>query len=130
MAENTGRRAKASADGKVERGPTQRVVLKRERVLVIPFDGNDEADIAARVEAAAKALGPRQGPKPIDAWVVVGEFEADGLTKDGAIEMHAGKPGTPDAKQGAYKAPTTSAWAGGALYEAPPAPLVQRKALD
>lgn len=64
----------------------------------------------------------------VEAWTVLGEFE--GASKDKAIEAYAGKPGTPDAKPGAYKAPTASAFAGGALYEAPPQPLVTKTALD
>lgn len=100
---------------------TKRVVMKREDALVIP-EGCDPK----KVEEAAKILGhPRKTPKTV--WWEVGEFE--GGTKEKAIEAHAGKPGTADAKPGAYKAPTVRAWAGGLLYEKPPEPLVERKAL-
>jgi hypothetical protein len=117
------------ADEKVEeRGPTQRVVLRRERVLVLPEGLTGEAFEKTKGDIA-KAVGVRAGAlNPVEGWIVVGVFE--GGTKDKAIERHAGKPGTPDAKPGAYKAPTASAWAGGLIYEAPPAPLVQKRALD
>jgi hypothetical protein len=110
-----------------DRTPTRRVILKRERVLVIPDDGNEKADIDARVEAAAKALGPRQGPKPVEAWIVVAETTGD---KRGAIEAYAGEPNTPTAKPGVYKAPSASAMRGGREYEKPPEPKVEAKDID
>lgn len=103
---------------------TKRVVLRRERVFVIP-DAATQEQIDAAVKAAKDAKLTLHNRL---AWVEVGEFE--GKSKTQAIEAHAGKPGTPDAKPGAYKAPGVSAWNGGALYEAPPQPLVQRKPLD
>lgn len=97
---------------------TKRVVLKREQVLVVP-DGADPAKVAE----AAKLLKV----KATSAWVQVAAGEG---SKTQAIEQHAGKPGTADAKQGVYKAPNLSAWRGGEVYGAPPQPLVERRALD
>lgn len=125
-----GARRRAAAETDEERKPTKRIVLRRERVLVLPDGVRVEELVAAKDERELmKLLGKKVGTDPYaEGWVVVGEFE--GQTKDKAIEAHAGKPGTPDAKVGAYKAPGVAAWAGGALYEAPPAPLVEKKALD
>jgi hypothetical protein len=112
-------------------GSTKRTVLKREQVLVLPAGVDLAAIASAKDEGALKKLLGGADPrsvKPEEAWVVVGEFE--GSTKDQAIRAHAGEPGTPDARQGAYKAPGARAWAGGLLYEAPPQPLVQTRALD
>lgn len=118
--------------------PTKRVVLRRERAILLPETMTEDA--LARLASGdgakqlAKLLGlPESSKVPtacigVEAWTVVGEFE--GKSKTQAIEAHAGKPNTPDAKPGAYKAPTSAAFAGGALYEAPPQPLVERKALD
>lgn len=104
---------------------TKRVVLRRERVLVMP----PEADAEAIKTALKEAKLPTWFKTALaEAWVVVGEF--DGASKTKAIETHAGKPGTPDAKPGAYKAPSVSSWAGGEEYVRPDAPKVERKALD
>lgn len=114
-----------------EREDTQRIVLKRERVIVIP-DGVSEERLAEVL--AGFDFGPEKGIKkalstaPGDAWVVVGEFT--GASKTRAIEVHAGKPGTFDAKPGAYKAPTKTAWSGGEEYDKPPKPKVERKPLE
>lgn len=112
-----------------ERKPTQRVVLRRERVLALPDGVRIEELVAAKDERAMmKLLGLRVGDDPYgEAWVPVGEFEGASMTK--AIEAYAGKPGTPDAIPGAYKAPTVSAWAGGEEYVKPPAPKVERRPL-
>jgi hypothetical protein len=108
-----------------ERKTTMRLVLQRRQVLVLP-DGVD----AEKIAAAAKALGVRVNGSGVDtsAWLPVGEFQGVSQTK--AIEAYAGKPGSPDAKVGAFKAVPTSSWRGGELYEAPPAPLVERRALE
>lgn len=110
------------------RDPTRRVVLRRERVLVLP-DGLSDEDVQAVLKAvqASKKIGT-PSKALMEAWVVVGEFE--GASKDKAIEAHAGKAGTPDAKTGAFKAPTAAAWAGGSLYRAPAKPLVEREAIE
>jgi hypothetical protein len=113
-----------------DRGPTRRVVLKRERTLVLPEGVRVEELVAAKDEKAImKLLGKPIGKDPYtEAWTVVAVKE--GASKTNAIEAHAGKPGTPDALPGTYKAPTVSAWSGGEVYEAPPEPLVERKALE
>lgn len=103
--------------------PTKRTVLKQEGVLVLPAGVSTEALIAA-----AKALGVKGAPRELAAWVVVGEFDGD--TKEQAIEAHTGKPGTPDAKVGTYKAPTSRAFAGGMRLKAPPKPLVEKESID
>jgi hypothetical protein len=132
MGEDTGRRRETTPAAEDERAPTKRVVLKRERVLVLP-EGVSLNDLDPKVSEAVRKLLKLGGGKAnsevhVEAWVVVGEFE--GASKNAAIEAHAGKPNTPDAKPGAYKAPGASAWAGGLLYEKPPEPKVERKALD
>lgn len=108
---------------------TKRTVLKRERVLVLPDSlTQEQLDALIGAVAAVKVKGLPTGiAKPQTAWVVVAAGEG---SKTQAIEQHAGKPGTPDAKQGVYKAPNLSAWRGGEVYGAPPLPLVERRALD
>lgn len=109
-----------------ERRVTRRMVLRRERVLVLP----DDVELTAeRQKAIAAALGVKTSTKllPGDAWMVVGEFSG---SKTGAIEAFAGKPGTPDALPGTYKAPGVIAWKGGQVYEKPPEPKVERTALE
>lgn len=129
-----GRRKQANgAQADEDRKPTERVILKRERVLVLP----DDVDVAALAsgDGAAKlaqALGLKSGKVPtasvgVDAWVVVAE--AVGSPRK-AIEAHAGKPGTPEAKPGVYKAPTASGWKGGRQYEKPELPKVEARDID
>lgn len=108
-----------------DRKPTQRVVLRQERVLVISDEVTDE-----QIGEAVKALGGRTGRKAVSvpvAWVECGEFTG---SKKGAIEAYAGKAGTPDAKVGTFKAPTVTAMKGGIKHSAPPLPLVQSEAID
>lgn len=114
------------------RGPTKRVVLKRERVLVL---GDDVtlAQVAACADEKAlrKLLVARAGSTQkyeVEAWVVIGTF--DGASKRTAIEQYAGKPKTADAKAGDYKAPSVSAWSGGERYKRPPVPLFERESLE
>lgn len=109
---------------------TRRVVLRRERVLVLPEGVRVEELVAAKDERAMmKLLGHKVGSDPYgEAWVEVGEFA--GHSKTHAIEAYAGKPNTPDAKQGVYRAPSMSSWQGGLVYDAPPQPLVQRRELE
>lgn len=109
---------------------TRRVVLKRERVLRLPDAlTQTQLDALLAAVAAVKVAGlPKGISQPSEAWTVIGVF--DGASKEKAIEAHAGKPGTPDAKPGVYKAPGVTAWNGGSVYEAPPAPLVERKPLE
>lgn len=119
-----------AADTDEERKPTRRVVLRQERALVLPEGVRVEELVAASNERELmKLLGLKVGTDPYSvAWIVVGEFE--GQTKDKAIEAYAGKPGTPDAKVGTFKAPGAAAWAGGARYKAPPKPLVEKETID
>lgn len=129
MAESTstGTRSRSrTTTNAAEPRDTKRVVLRRERVIVVPDHIDIEQTVQHLKAADSKTWG--KGTEAIDAWVVVGEF--DGVSKTKAIEAYAGKPGTPDAKPGAYKAPTASAFSGGSIYEAPPAPLVQRRELS
>lgn len=111
-------------NGEVERGPTKRTVLVKVRALVISDDTSDE-----QIQEAIAALTVKRAkPATVEAWQVVGEFE--GHSKDAAIRVHAGEPGTPHAKLGDFKAPTTSAWKGGSRYIAPPLPLVTREEIE
>lgn len=106
---------------------TKRVVLGCERVLVLG-DGVTLADVAAcGDEKALRKLLVSVATTPatfeVDAWVVLGEF--DGHSKQNAIEAYAGKPNTPEAKPGIYKAPGVAAWAGGRRYVKPPETKVE-----
>lgn len=115
----------AAVEEAAERGPTMRVVVQRETAVIVP-DGVSPEQLA---DIASILYGKRvKRVEPVELWKVIGEFE--GHTKDAAIERYAGKAGTPDAKIGTWKAPTTRAWAGGCIHEAPPKPLVQRRTLE
>lgn len=109
---------------KAERKPTERVVLKHETVLVLPA-GTDLATLFAPDTKTLRKMGI--GP-PIEAWVEVARQTAP--TKIAAIEAHAGKPGTADALVGTFRAPTLTSWKDAAVYDAPPAPLVERTVID
>lgn len=115
-----------------DRKPTQRVVLERVRVLVLP-DGFDVAKLRGSQKDAEEALatlakgGSKTRALVGEAWRECGEFTG---SKKGAIEGYAGKPGTPDAKVGTFKAPTVTAMKGGLKLSAPPQPLVQAEAID
>lgn len=101
---------------------TKRVVMRRERVLMLPENFDEAAD---KTKEAMKLLGV----KGVDeAWMVVGEFE--GSSKNQAIVAHAGKPNTPEAIPGTYKAPSVTAWAGGRRYVKPPLPKVEAEDID
>lgn len=114
---------KASEAKKQDIAPTKRVVLRKVLALAVPSGATTEQLIAAH-----KALGGKGAPAEIDVWQECGEFE--GSSKDRAIELFAGKPGTPDAKPGTYKAPGASAFAGGMRLTAPPKPLVEKESID
>lgn len=114
---------KKDAKAEEERGPTMRLVLRRVAVLELP-----EGITTEQIIAAHKALGGKGAPREGAAWVEVGEFE--GASKEHAIEAHAGKPGTAEAKVGTFKAPTVKAWAGGLRFSAPPKPLVEKETID
>jgi hypothetical protein len=108
--------------------PTRRMVLRQEAVLVVPPGVSREKAVeAAKVLGIKSGATSGEGPLKM-AWLTVGAF--DGKTKEEAIEAHAGKPGTPDAKEGAYKAPPLRGWAGGMRLKAPPKPLVEKEAID
>lgn len=134
----TRRRRTPAAQAEEERTPTRRTVLKRERVLVLPEDTEAAEAVVALIVAAKAGKTPAAEtvakakkaviPPVAEAWIVVGEFE--GSSKQNAIEAYAGKPNTPEAKPGAYKAPGATAWAGGRHYERPPAPKVEARDLD
>lgn len=113
----------APAPATEEPAPTKRVVLKRELVLVLPSGTETSA-----VMEAWKALGQKGAPPETVAWTVVGQKEAP--SKEKAIEAYAGKPNTPDAKVGAFKAVALNAWNGGREYAAPPKPLVEATPIE
>lgn len=113
------------ANETTEKKDTRRVVLQRHRVIVVP-EGVTIAELAEVKDE--KALKKLIGAEMPEAWVVVGEFVGD--SKDKAIEAYAGKPGTDSAKVGVFKAPTVTAWAGGAKFVAPPKPLVEKEAIE
>lgn len=122
----------AKATDKVEQeereGSGRRLVLKRERAIVLGPGLTAEVEKELLDLVRSNAGGKKTDHDLKEVWLPVGEFEGTSMTR--AIEAYAGKPGTPDAKIGAYKAPPVRSWAGGEIYEAPPVPLVQRKALD
>jgi hypothetical protein len=113
------------ARGEGESRDTRRMVLKRERVLVLP-EGVDSVD----EKKLREALGVKPSVKIVTtpAWVECGEQL--GASKQHAIEAFAGKPGTPDARPGDYKAVGLSAWKGGRRYVKPPEPKVEAQDID
>lgn len=127
MAEDTAPARKRSAAKRkpaaapAEDRTTKRMVLARAEAIIIP-EGIDPE----KLKEALRLIGGRSVPKTV--WWEVGEFE--GSSKQNALEAYAGKPNTPEAKPGAYKAPGASAWAGGRLYEKPPEPKVEVRDLD
>lgn len=121
MAQTRATRTAAATGGSEPKTPTQRMVLRGERVIVLPESVTD-----AMVTEALKTLKGKASVE--DAWVPVGVHVGD--TKDQAIEAHAGRPGTPDAAPGVYKAPTVKAWAGGLRLVAPPRPLIEKETID
>ena len=116
--------AKATPAPAEDKQPTKRVILRRERAIIMP-EGLTAEQVAA-VLGAVSDTKHIKSPKTEIAWVVVGEQEG---TQREAIEAHAGKPGTPDALPGDYKAPPARGWAGGERYVRPPAPKIEREAL-
>lgn len=111
-----------------ERRPTERVVLRQVRAIEIP-PGTDPERVAAAVEALhPKAKRAERDGSVIDAWQEVARVE--GATKTAAVESYAGKPGTPDAKVGTFRAPGLTAWKGAMVYDAPPLPLVERRVIE
>jgi hypothetical protein len=100
----------------------QRMVLKRERALILP----DDIDVAALLEAV-KPLKVRGGALT-EVWVPIGEFP--GATMRKAIEAYTGRPNQPDTKVGTWKAVSLTNWRGGVVMVAPPKPLVVAKPLE
>lgn len=111
-----------------ERKPTERIVLRRVVALSIPDGATEE-----QVQAAVAALYPKARKAEVagavgEAWQEVARHTAS--TKIAAIEAYAGKPGTPDAKVGVFRAPTVTSWKDAAVYDAPPLPLVERSVIE
>lgn len=107
-----------------EREATQRVVFRRERVIVLP-DGVEKVDPAK----LAEALGVSKSTKIVtadEAWIEVARAEG---SQQQAIEAHAGKPNTPDAKPGAYRTTPARSFKGGRVYTKPPEPKVEAEEL-
>jgi hypothetical protein len=143
VAEDTGRgrrgrtRASGSSAEKDDRTPTERVVLKRERVLILPdrdaMSEAAQAEFDKAVKAAQDAIrkvvrpDPRAAAQLTEAWVEVARATGD---KRQAIEAYAGEPDTPTAKPGVYKAPPVRGFAGGRQYDRPPEPKVEAKDID
>jgi hypothetical protein len=110
------------------RAPTERVVLKQERVIVLPFDVAPE-QLAAAVEAAyPKASRAVREAAVADGWLEVSRQTA--ASKVAAIEAYAGKPGTADAKLGIFRAPTVTSWKDAVVHSAPPLPLIERQVIE
>lgn len=63
------------------------------------------------------------------AWQVV-ELHVEAGSDRKAIVKVAGKPGTPDARPGVYRAVPQRNWRGQANYERPPEPLVDMSWTD
>lgn len=120
----------ADAEQDVTDKPTLRVVLKRERVLVLPEGVRVEELVTATDEKAMmKLLGKRIGRDPYaEAWTVVGEFE--GASQSKAIRAHTGEPGRSDTKAGDFKAVALKSWRGGERMIAPPQPLFRAEPLE
>lgn len=112
-------------NGAEDRKPTERVVLERVNVLLIPEGATDE-----QVLAAHNALNPKSKARravPGEAWML--GTTTIGSKKD-AIESYAGKAGTSTAKIGTFRAVPLRSWKGAVVHDAPPAPLVQRSLID
>lgn len=120
---NTDKNGKSDNEGR----DTERVIVKRERALVLPEEITDEQIKALQSEIRKADKSPGSGLL-VEAWHEVAR--TTGSSKRTAIEAYAGKPGTPDAKPGVFKAPSASAWNGGEVYDRPPEPKVERRALE
>lgn len=102
--------------------PTKRAVLKREDAIVLP-EGTTLESLKELDEAKLRKL---LSARLKEVWTVVAV--AEGNLRQ-AIEAHAGKSGTPDAKPGDYKAPPLRGFLGGETLIRPPEPKVERQAL-
>src|SRR5436305_13656616 len=105
----------AAKNGKSEdRTPTRRMVLAKAQVLVVPDGVDPEKLDAAQTALRASGEARKQGVRA--AWIECGEFTG---SKVHAVEQYAGKPGTPDAKVGEFKAPPASGFHGAVITERP-----------
>lgn len=125
-AETTQGRGRRSAPAEEETSaPTKRVILKQERVLILP---------ATLTEEQSKALGAAMKEAKIpagnvgEAWMVVSEQE--GSNMDVAITAYTGPAGEPDTKVGTFKAPPARSWAGGLRMKAPAKPKVEKERIE
>jgi hypothetical protein len=100
----------------------QRMVLKRERALILP----DDIDITALLDAVKTFK--IKGSALNEVWLPIGEFPGASMRK--AIEAHTGKPNQPDTKVGTFKAVSLTNWRGGVVMVAPAKPLVVAKPLE
>lgn len=118
----------AKGNGTAEDRVTERVVLRRASVLVIP-EGVDPEKLGEAIRLLMPARG-RSKPEDAasDAWIECGTFE--GASKRHSIEKFAGKAGTADAKTGVFKAPSLTSWKGSLEHVAPPKPLVQARMVE
>lgn len=125
-----GKEAAETEEQAAERKPGERVVLKMDRVIVVPegVDPEKLAEVVKLLFPAERRWQKTPEAALTEAWVVVAKIEAP--SKQKAIEAYAGKAGTPDAKQGVFRAPSLMAWKDGIELKAPPAPLVQRTSVD
>jgi hypothetical protein len=118
---------KVSEEEAAERRPTERVILERVRVVVLPDAMTPEQQAA--ISAALHAGKGKVRTVPVEeAWREVARKV--GSSKRAAIEEYAGKAGTPDAKVGVFRAPSTTAWKGGVENTAPPLPLVESRVIE
>src|SRR5438105_5962535 len=100
-----------ASEAVAERETGERVILKRERVIVLP-EGIDAEHAEPLLKQVRETVGNRATKAQLtDAWVEVARVTA--RDKRTAIKQHAGEPNTPDAKPGVYRAPTASSWTGG-----------------
>lgn len=115
-------------DEKVEAPLTRRLVMKRERVIVIPPGVELTAIDSVKLAESMGLPKSKQSLVREDAWLPVAEF--DGATMDAAIVQHTGPAGQPDTKAGVFKAPSLRSWAGGVEMVAPPKPLFEKRRID
>lgn len=106
--------------------PTERVVLRQEKVFVISnlsLTPEEEKKLAT----ALKDCGIKDTTAHM-AWIECGVHP--GSSKEQSIEAYAGKPGTADAKPGTFKAVPVKSFAGGKRHRVPEKPLVESEAIE
>ena len=114
----------ATPEPEVEREATPRVVFRREQVVVIP-EGVTFEDLAKAQDE--KALKKLVGAQLVEAWV---EVDRKVGSQQQAIEAHAGKPMTPEAKPGVYRTTPARSWKGGKRYTKPPEAKVEAEDIE